>query len=199
MAIFLRTLIWRDQIYPRSKSHFYYSLTERAFTMGIGIAIIKRSVMISVTVKMVNTFKVLGHWVKKSVMGAQLRLQFTPHWKTFAKKNVKLHVATIPIMTQLALLNPRTLPKIRSQRNKTESFMRPKAIRSVVWNPYLYYERGVSLRRRDSLVMRYTFSAWCSFSVDIGQSFTTGEWPVMTCCTHPDKSTFRGFSVKGRW
>ena len=143
MAIFLRILIWRDQIYIRSKSSVYHLLTRRAFTIGIGIAIIKISVMMSVAVKTVNTSKVFEHWAKKSVIGAQLRLQFSPHWNTFVKKNIKLHVDTTTIITQLALLNARTWPKIRRQRNKTESFIRPKAIFSVIWNPYLYYKIGV--------------------------------------------------------
>lgn len=100
--------------------------------MGIGIANIKRSVRISVAVKTVDISKVLEHWAKKILMGAQLRLHFTPHRKMVAKKNVKLHADTITIMTQLALLKARTWPKIRRQRNRKESLIRPKAIFSVI-------------------------------------------------------------------
>ena len=113
---------------------------------------IKISVMISVTVKTVNISKVLEHWVKKIVIGAQLRVQFTPHWKTVAKKNVKLHADTITIMTQLALLNARTWPKIRRHRNRMESLIRPNASFSVVWKPYLYYENDVSYETKERLI-----------------------------------------------
>ena len=64
--------------------------------------------MISVTVKTVSISKVLEHCVRNVVMGAQLSFQFTPHWKTVAKKKDTLHADTITIMIQLALLNART-------------------------------------------------------------------------------------------
>lgn len=121
------------------------------------------------------------------MIDAQLRLHFTPHWKSVAKKNDKLHADTITIITQLALLNARTWPKIRRQRIKMESFIRPKAIYSVVWNPCLYCESDISyLRRRRVESLNISFLLGILFSAEIGQSFTTGEWPVMTCCTQPD-------------
>ena len=48
-------------------------------TIGIGIAIIMRSVMISVAVNTLSMSKVLEHCVKNISIGAQLRLQFSPH------------------------------------------------------------------------------------------------------------------------
>ena len=64
IAILLRMLIWSNQTYPKSKSYDHHSLARRASTMGTGIAMIKRSVVISVTMKTVNIF------VKNSVTGA---------------------------------------------------------------------------------------------------------------------------------
>ena len=94
--------------------------------------------MISVAVKTVNMSSVLEHCVKKTVIGAQLSCQSSPHWKTVAKKKAKLHAVTTPIMIQLIMLKARTWPKIRRHKNKIDSLIRPKAIFSVVWNPYLY-------------------------------------------------------------
>ena len=96
------------------------------------MAIIIRSVRISVAVKTVSMSRVFEHLVRKSVMGAQLRLHSTPHWKTVAKKNAKLHAIVIPIMIQLVMLNARTWPNIRRQRNKMESLIKPNTIFSVV-------------------------------------------------------------------
>ena len=47
--------------------------------MGIGIAMIIRSVIISVAVNTVSISSVFEHCVKKIPIGAQLRLQFSPH------------------------------------------------------------------------------------------------------------------------
>ena len=101
-------------------------------TIGIGIAMIIRSVRISVTVKTVSMSRVLEHLVKKIRIGAQLRLQLVPHWKTVAKKKAKVHAMTILIMIQLAMLNLRTWPKIRRHKDKMDSLISPKAIFSVV-------------------------------------------------------------------
>lgn len=106
--------------------------------MGIGIAIIKRSVMMSVVVNTVNILRVFEHCVKKIVIGAQLKVQCRPHWNTVAKKKAKLHAVTSPIMTQLRMLKMRTRPKIRRHKNKMDNLMRPKVIFSMDWKPYLY-------------------------------------------------------------
>lgn len=106
--------------------------------MGIGIATIRESVMISVVVNTVNILRVFEHCVKKTVIGAQLKVQCRPHWNTVAKKNAKLHAVTSPIMTQPSILMMRTWPKIRHHKNKMDNLMRTKVIFSVVWNPYLY-------------------------------------------------------------
>ena len=96
------------------------------------MAIIMRSVRISVAVKTVSILRVFEHLVRKSVMGAQLRLQSMPHWKTVAKKNAMLHAIVIPIMTQLVILNARTWPNIRRHRNSMESLIKPNTTFSVV-------------------------------------------------------------------
>ena len=64
--------------------------------------------MTSVTVKTFNIFKVFEHCVKKISIGAQLRFQFTPHWKTIARKKVVLQVMIMPIMNQLITLKIRS-------------------------------------------------------------------------------------------
>lgn len=101
-------------------------------TIGIGIAIIMRSVMISVAVNTLSMSRVLEHCVRKISTGAQLRLQSSPHWNTVAKKNAELHAVTIPTMTQLALLKAGTWPKILRHRNKMDNLIKPKATSSVI-------------------------------------------------------------------
>lgn len=101
-------------------------------TIGMGMAIIMRSVMISVAVNTLSMSRVLEHCVRKISIGAQLRLQSSPHWKTVAKKKAKLHAVTMPIMTQLALLKARTWPKILRHKNKIDNLIKPKASFSVV-------------------------------------------------------------------
>ena len=100
--------------------------------MGTGIAIIMRSVIISVAVNTLSMSRVLEHCVKKISIGAQLRLQCSPHWNTVAKKNVKLHAVTRPIIVQLAMLKARTWPKILRHRNRMDNLIKPKASFSVV-------------------------------------------------------------------
>ena len=104
----------------------------------MGIAIIMRSVRISVAVNTLSISRVLEHGVRNISIGAQFRFQSTPHWKTVAKKNATLHAVTIPIMIQLALLKAGTWPKILRHKNKIDNLIKPKASYSVVWNPYLY-------------------------------------------------------------
>ena len=48
-------------------------------TIGIGMAMMIRSVVISVAVKTVSMFNVFEHCVKKIPIGAQLRSQCSPH------------------------------------------------------------------------------------------------------------------------
>lgn len=165
-------------------------------TIGIGIAIIMRSVMISVAVNTLSMSRVLEHCVKNISIGAQLRLQSSPHWKTVAKKNAKLHVVTMPIMIQLAMLEAWTWPKILRHRNKIDSLIRPKASFSVVWNPYLYWGQCKRRCYNDQIRLEgSTLSALCSVSVETGKSSTTGEWPVITFWTHPDAAKLRDGNV----
>ena len=98
----------------------------------MGIAIIMRSVTISVAVNTLSISKVLEHCVRKISIGAQLRLQCSPHWKMVPKKNARLHADTMPIMAQLAMLKARTWPKILRHRNKIDNLIKPKASFSVV-------------------------------------------------------------------
>ena len=107
-------------------------------TIGTGMAMIIRSVSISVVVKTVSTVRVSVHFVKNVQIGAQLSSHTTPHWKSVAKKNAVLHAIMIPIITQHILLKARTAPKMRRHRSRTETLIRPKAGFSVVCSPYLY-------------------------------------------------------------
>ena len=92
----------------------------------------------SVVANTVNISRVSVHCVKNIPIGAQLSFQSFPHWNNVAKKNAKLHALTMPIITQLDILNARTWPNIRRHRKSMLNFMIPKPIFSVVWKPYLY-------------------------------------------------------------
>ena len=100
-----------------------------------------RSVITSVSVNTVNTVSVSEHSPRNVQIGAQFKSQTIPHWNTVAKKKARLHATMIPIMTQHHIANQRTAPKMRFQSRRMEILMRPKAIFSVVWMPYLIYSR----------------------------------------------------------
>lgn len=100
--------------------------------IGTGINMIIKSVKTSVAVKTVSMSRVLVHWVKKRVMGAQFQVHSRPHWKRVAKKNASDQAIVIAIIDQQMILNSLTCPNILFQRNNMDSLIKPSVIFSTV-------------------------------------------------------------------